>query len=80
MSNAQEVTVLVTILETGRYSTYVKMPRKQFEELENELENERGYDLQLVEERIGEFCDRESDWQSADGLEVEEFRIVEDVK
>ncbi len=76
MSN--DVTVQVTITERVRYSTFVKMPRQQFEELENDLEVERGYDLRRVEERIGEYCDRQSDWQDADDLEIEEFRVVED--
>ena len=38
MSN--DVTVQVTITERVRYSTFVKMPRQQFEELENDLEIE----------------------------------------
>lgn len=76
MSN--DVTVQVTITERVRYSTFVKMPRQQFKELENDLEVERGYDLRRVEERIGEYCDRQSDWQDADDLEIEEFRVVED--
>lgn len=76
MSN--EVTVLVTITERVRYSTFVKMPRAQFDELEASLEEESGHELRRAEERIGEYCDRQSDWNDADDLEIEEFRVVED--
>lgn len=74
MSN--DVTVQVTITERVRYSAFVKMPREKFEELEAELEEAGGRELRLVEERIGEYCDRKSDWQDADDLEIEEFRVV----
>lgn len=76
MSN--EVTVRVTITERVRYSTFVTMPREKFDELEAELEEAGGRELRRVEERIGEYCDRQSDWQDADDLEIEEFRVVED--
>ncbi len=76
MSN--EVTVQVTITERVRYSAFVKMPREKFEELETALEEEHGYELRRVEERIGEYCDRRDDWQDADNLEIEDFRVVED--
>lgn len=75
---SQEVTVQVTITERVRYSTFVKMPREKFEELETSLEEERGYELRGVEYRIGEYCDRRNDWQDADDLEIEEFRLVDD--
>ena len=74
----EEVTVEVTITERVRYSTFVKMPREKFDELEAELDEARGRELRRVEERIGEYCDRQSDWQDADDLEIEEFRVVED--
>ena len=76
MSN--EVTVQVTITERVRYITFVKMPREKFDELETELEESGGRELRRVEERIGEYCDRQSDWQDADELEIEDFRVVED--
>jgi len=75
---SEEVTVQVTITERVWYSALVKMPRAQFDELETSLEEESGYELRRVEERIGEYCDRQSDWQDADDLEIEEFRVVED--
>lgn len=75
---SEEVTVQVTIIERVRYSTFVKMPRAQFDELETALEEESGYELRRIEERIGEYCDRQSDWQDADDLEIEDFRVVED--
>lgn len=76
MSN--EVTVRVTITERVRYSTFVKMAREKFDELENALEEERGYDLRRVEEQIAEYCDRRDDWLDADDLEIEEFDVVPD--
>ena len=75
---SEEVTVQVTITERVRYSTFVKMPREKFDELESDLEEAGGRELRLVEERIGEYCDRQSDWQDADDLEIEDFRVVED--
>ncbi len=76
MSN--EVTVLVTITERVRYSAIVKMPSEKFEELETALEEKHGYELRRIEEQIGEYCDRRDDWQDADDLEIEEFRVVTD--
>ena len=73
-----EITVQVTITERVRYSAFVKMPRAQFDGLETALEEYSGYELRRIEERIGEYCDRQSDWQDADDLEIEEFRVVED--
>ena len=75
---SEEVTVQVTITERVRYSTFVKMPREQFEELETALEEERGHVPRRVEERIGEYCDRRDDWQDADDLEIEDFCVVPD--
>ena len=72
----EEVTVQVTITERVQYSTFVKMPRAQFDELETALEEESGYELRRIEERIGEYCDRRDDWQDADDLEIEDFRVV----
>ena len=76
MSN--EVTVQVTITERVRYSTFVKMPRAKFDELETALEEESGYELRRIDEQIGELCDRQSDWIDSDDVEVEEFNIIED--
>lgn len=76
MSN--EVTVQVTITERVRYSAFVKMPREKFDALDAELQEKLGYELRRLEEQIGEYCDRQSDWQDADDLEVEEFCVVED--
>jgi len=73
---SEEVTVQVTITERVRYSTFVKMARKEFEELETALDSEHGRELRRLEQRIGEYCDRRDDWQDADDLEVEEFCIV----
>lgn len=78
MSQQDEVTVQVTITERVRYSAYVKMPREKFDALDKQLEETSGREQRKVEERIGDFCDRRSDWQDADDLEVEDFRIVED--
>ena len=75
---SEEVTVEVTITERVRYSALVKMPREKFEELETALEEERGHELRRVEEQIGEYCDRRDDWQDADDLEIEDFRVVPD--
>ena len=76
MSN--EVTVQVTITERVRYSAFVKMPREKFEELATALEEKRGAELRRLEEKIGEYCDRQSDWQDADNVEIECFDIVKD--
>ena len=73
---SEQVTVQVTITERVRYSTFVKMARKEFEELETALDSEHGRELRRLEQRIGEYCDRRDDWQDADDLEVEEFCIV----
>ena len=73
---SEEVTVQVTITERVRYSTFVKMARKEFEELETALDSEHGRELRRLEQRIGEYCDRRDDWQDAEDLEVEEFCIV----
>ena len=75
---SDEVTVEVTITERVWYSTRVKMPREKFEELDKELDEARGQALRRVEERIADFCDRQSDWQDADDIEVEEFVVVPD--
>ena len=75
---SEEVTVQVTITERVRYSTFVKMAREKSDELENALEEERGYDLRRVEEQIAEYCDRRDDWLDADDLEIEDFRVVPD--
>lgn len=76
MSN--EVTVQVTITERVRYSAFVKMPREKFEELDTALEEKRGAELRRLEEKIGEYFDRQSDWQDADNVEIECFDIVKD--
>ena len=73
---SEQVTVQVTITERVRYSTFVKMARKEFEELETALDSEHGRELRRFEQRIGEYCDRRDDWQDAEDLEVEEFCIV----
>ena len=75
---SKEVTVEVTITERVTYSTRVKMPLEKFEALDKEWMEASGYDRRQVEERIGEFCDRQSDWQDADDLEIEDFRVVPD--
>lgn len=76
MSN--DVTVEVTITERVTYSTRVTMPREKFDALDKQLAESRGSDRRDVEEQIGEFCDRQSDWQDADDLEIEDFRVVPD--
>lgn len=75
---SKEVTVEVTVTERVTYSTRVKMPLDKFEALNKEWLEAVGRDRRHVEERIGEFCDRESDWQNADDLELDDFRVVND--
>ena len=70
------VTVEITITERVTYSRRVKMGFEKFKELETNLENFHGRELRRVEEQIGDFLDRQSDWQDADNLEIQDFRIV----
>lgn len=75
---SEQVTVEVTITERVKYTTRVKMPREKFEALDNGLSAEDRSDRRRAEERVGDLCDRQSDWLDADDLEIESFGIVAD--
>jgi hypothetical protein len=68
----------VTITERVTYTTRVKMPREKFEALDSGLSLEDRSDKQRAEEKVGDLCDRKSDWLGADDLEIDSFRIVPD--
>lgn len=71
-----QVTVSIRFSERVTYSAEVTMSREQFEQLECELENERGADLRRAEERIAEFCDRARHWEGSDDIDIEDFVLV----
>ena len=73
-----KVTVEVTITERVKYSTRVTIPRAQFDEMDKGLSAKTSSERRKWEEIVGNLCDRRSDWQDADDLEVEDFRVVPD--
>lgn len=75
---SKEVTVEVTISERVTYTTRVKMPREEFDKMDRGLSLDERSARRRAEERVGELCDRKSDWQDADDLEIESFGIVAD--
>lgn len=75
---SEQVTVEVTITERVKYSTRVTMPREKFEAMDKGLSLRDRDDRRRAEEAVGDLCDRRSDWQAADDLEIEDFRVVPD--
>lgn len=75
---SEQVTVEVTITERVTYTTRVKMPREKFEALDEGLSSDDRSERRSAEEKVGDLCDRQSDWQDADDLEIESFGIVAD--
>jgi hypothetical protein len=73
---SDKVTVAVTITERVKYSTLVTITREQFNEMDKGLSARSGAERRKWEEIVGDLCNRLSDWQDADDLEVEDFRVV----